>query len=59
MHQVMPLDKTPQFNNISDWTLFKKKLITKFGGIPIFANEAHSVFNLIPVTNPYKNLLKI
>ena len=49
MFQAMPLDKTPQFNNISDWAIFKKKLISEFGGIPIFVREAHTVFNLIPV----------
>ena len=49
IHQAMPLNKTPQFNNISDWTLFKKKLIPKFRGIPIFVRKAHSVFNIIPV----------
>ena len=34
MFQALPLDKTPPFNNISDWVIFKKKLISKFGGIP-------------------------
>ena len=56
MRQAMPLDKTPQFNNISDWTLFKKKLITGFGGIPIFARKTHSVFNLISV---YKSVQEL
>ena len=56
MRQAMPLDKTPQFNNISDWTIFKKKLITEFGDIPIFAREAHSVFNLIPVYESVQEL---
>ena len=49
MFQAMPLDKTTQFNNISDGVIFKKKLISEFGGIPIFAREAHTVFNIIPV----------
>ena len=56
MRQAMPLNKTPQFNNISDWTLFKKKLITGFGGIPIFARKTHSVFNLISV---YKSVQEL
>ena len=56
MCQAMPLEKTPQFNNISDWTLFNKKLITKFGGIPILVREAHSVFNLIPVYESIQEL---
>ena len=56
MRQAMPLDKTPQFNNISDWTTFKKKLITKFADIPIFACKAHSDFNLRPV---YKSVQEL
>ena len=55
MFQAMPLDKTPQFNNISE-TNFMKKLITKFGGIPIFACKVNSVFNLIPV---YKSVQEL
>ena len=58
MRQAMPLDKTPQFNNISDWNLFKKKLISEFGGISIFAREAHSVFNLIPVYESVQELVE-
>ena len=52
----MPLDKTPQFNNISDWAIFKKKLISEFGGIPIFTSKAHSIFNLIPVHESVQEL---
>ena len=58
MRQAMPLDKTPQFNNISDWTLFKKKLISEFGGISIFARKAHSVFNQIPVYESVQELVE-
>ena len=52
IRQAMLLD------NISDWTLFKKKLITEFGGIPIFARKAHSFlfFNPIPV---YESVQKL
>ena len=56
MCQAMPFDKTPQFNNISDWAIFKKKLISKFGGIPILVCKAHSVFNLIPVYKSHQEL---
>ena len=46
MVQAMPLDKTPLFNNIIIWSDFKKKLITKFVGIPIFAREALALFSV-------------
>ena len=46
----------PQFNNISDLAIFKKKLISEFGGIAIFAQAANSVFNLIPVYQSVQEL---
>ena len=58
MRQALPFNKTPQINNISDWTIFKKKLITEIGGIPIFANKVLSVFNLIPVYESVQELAK-
>ena len=59
MRQAMPLAKTPQFNNISDWTLFKKKLITEFAGISIFVPKHTQFLTSYLSTNPFKNLLKI
>ena len=40
MVQAMPLDKTHPFINIVNWSDFKEKLISEFGGIPIFAHKA-------------------
>ena len=46
MINAMPLEKTPEFNNITNWTNFKKQFISEFGSIPILAREAYAVFNL-------------
>ena len=49
MTPAMPLEKTPQFNNMTNWTNFNKKFISEFGSIPILEYKAHAVFNLLPV----------
>ena len=56
MTHAMPLEKTPQFNNITNWTNFKKKFISEFESIPILARKAHAVFNLLPV---YKSVQEL
>ena len=56
MTHAMPLEKTPQFNNITNWTNFKKKFISELRIIPILAAEAHAVFNLLPVYESVQEL---
>ena len=56
MINAMPLEKNLQFNNITNWTNFKKKFISEFGSIPILECKAHAVFNLLPV---YKSVQEL
>ena len=58
MLRTMPLEKTPQFTNITNWTNFKGKLISEFGSILILAREAHAVFNLLPVYESVQEVAK-
>ena len=46
--QAIPINKRGPFNNISDWTTFKTKLIEEFGSIDIFGRDVNQVFNLLP-----------
>ena len=43
--QAIPLAKRGPFNNITDWTTFKTKLIEEFGRIDIFGRDLNQVFN--------------
>ena len=58
MIRAMPLEKTPQFTNITNWTNFREKLISEFGSIPILAPQAHAVFNLLPVYESVQEVAK-
>ena len=42
--QALPHNKKGPFNNISDWSEFKTKLIDEFGSIDIFVNQ---IFDLL------------
>ena len=46
--QALPLDYTLQFNNITNWPEFKKKMDSEIGGVPIFAVNVYIVFKLLP-----------
>ena len=46
--QAIPLIKKGPFNNISDWNVFKAKLIDEFGSIDIFGRDVNQTFDLLP-----------
>ena len=45
--QAIPLIKRGPFNNISNWTDFKIKLIEEFGSIDIIGRDVNKIFDLL------------
>ena len=45
---VIPLAKQGPFNNITDWSTFKIKLIEEFESIDVFGRDVNQTFNLLP-----------
>ena len=54
--KALPLNKKGPFNNISDWSTFKTKLIDKFGSIDIFGWDVNQIFDLLPC---YKSVQEV
>ena len=46
--QAIPLNKRCFFNNITNWTSFKTRLIEEFGSIDIFGRDVNKIFYLFP-----------
>ena len=46
--QAIPVDKRGSLNNITDWNVFKIKLIEEFGSIDIFGRDVNQIFALLP-----------
>ena len=56
--QAIPLTKQGPFNNITDWTPFKTKLIEEFGSIDIFGRDINQLFNLLPCYESVQEVAK-
>ena len=46
--QAIPANKRGSLNNITDWNVFKIKLIEEFGSIDIFGRDVNQIFDLLP-----------
>ena len=46
--QAIPANKRGSLNNITDWNMFKIKLIEEFGSIDIFSRDVNQIFALLP-----------
>ena len=46
--QTIPLARQGPFNNITDWYIFRTKLIEEFGSIDISGRDINQTFDLLP-----------
>ena len=46
--QAIPPEKIGSLNSITDWTIFKARLIEEFGSIDIFGRDVNQIFDLNP-----------